>query len=173
MLLAWKEPHPPSTTAAGSGPPYSLSPFPGQALCGAAPSAGKHLPPLPVWQVLFPLYVTSSLRDFLWASHPTSIAFTDEYFSLLTCVFGPHGSLMSFAGSAPGTKQDLLIFREKELRDVTVMDMAAPLLPWTTWLIPTAQHIKLSSAAPPNSASTCCVTSPSLLEQGSAHPLTA
>lgn len=80
---------------------------------------------------------------------------------------------MSFAGSAPGTKQDLLIFREKELRDVTVMDMAAPLLPWTTWLIPTAQHIELSSAALPNSASTCCVTSPSLLEQGSAHPLTA
>lgn len=78
VLLAWKEPHPPSTTAAGSGPPYSLSPFPGQALCGAAPSAGKHLPPLPVWQVLFPLYVASSLRDFLWASHPASIAFTDE-----------------------------------------------------------------------------------------------
>ena len=38
------------------------------------------------------------------------------------------------------------------------MDMAVPLLPWTTWVIPTAQHIKLSSAAPPNSTSTCCVS---------------
>ena len=37
------------------------------------------------------------------------------------------------------------------------MDMAVPLLPWTTWVMPTAQHIKLSSAAPPNSTSTYCV----------------
>ena len=41
-------------------------------------------------RVLFLLYVFSSVRDFLWASHPTSIAFTEEYYSVLSCVLRPH-----------------------------------------------------------------------------------
>lgn len=53
-VLAWMGPRPPSTTAAGSGPPYRSGPFPGQALARAVPSAAKHLPPLPVWQVSIP-----------------------------------------------------------------------------------------------------------------------
>ena len=74
-VLAWKEPRPSSTTAAGSGPPYRSGPFPGQALARAIPSAGKHLPPLPVWQVAIPpLSLPISERLSLGLpSHPHSI----------------------------------------------------------------------------------------------------
>ena len=73
-------------------------------------------------RLLFLFYLSQSLRDFLWASHPTSIALTEEYNSVLTCVLGPHpshppdrlhGLTLTSAGSALGTKQELLIFGGK------------------------------------------------------------
>ena len=73
-------------------------------------------------RLLFLLSLSPSLRDFLWASHPTSIALIEEYNSVLTCVLGPHpshppdrlhGLTLTSAGSALGTKQELLIFGGK------------------------------------------------------------
>ena len=54
------------------------------------PLLGSIFPYFLSGRVLFLLYVTSSVRDILWASPPASIAFTEEYYSVLTCVLGPH-----------------------------------------------------------------------------------